>query len=55
MNWKGDGSKRVCPKLIYIPVNLLEELKKVMEVSQQNKQSLVRIRKFGPPEYKIAL
>lgn len=33
MIWKGYGTKRVCPKLIYIPVNLLDEFKKVTEVS----------------------
>ena len=49
MNWKVYGKKRVCPKLIYIPVNLLNELRKVTEVSHQNKRPLVIIWNFGPP------
>ena len=50
MNWKVYGTKRVCPKLIYNPVNLLDELRKFTEVSHQNKRSLVRMWNFGPPE-----
>jgi len=55
MNWKGYGTKRVCPKLIYIPVNLLDEFRKDTEVLHRNKRSLVRIWKLGLPEYKFAL
>jgi len=55
MNWKRYGTKRVCPKLIYIPVNLLEEFRKDTEFLHQNKRSLVGIWNLGLPEYKFAL
>jgi len=54
MIWKGYGTKRVRPKFIYIPVNLLDEFRKATEVSHQNKRSLVRILNIGPPAYKFA-